>query len=303
MTTLLVAATGGHLKQLHRLRPRLWDVEGPWRWVTFDRPQSRSLLDGEDVDFVPFVGTRDPVGAMRGLPEARRTLREHDVQAVVSTGSAIALPYMLAARSQGVAGLYIESAARGTGPSLTGRLVSAIPGIECFTQYPGWADGRWHYRGAVFDAFTRTERTEPRPIRKAVVTLGTMTYPFDHLVRRLLTVLPPDAEVLWQVGSTDVTPFGLTGVSAMPERELSAAMADADVVIAHAGVGSALAALEVGQVPVLVPRVAARGEHVDDHQLLIAQHLAERGLAVLADADTLDAGHLEAAARSAVGLV
>ena len=47
MTTLLVASTGGHLKQLHRLHRRLEGVEGPFRWATFDTPQSRSLLTGE----------------------------------------------------------------------------------------------------------------------------------------------------------------------------------------------------------------------------------------------------------------
>ena len=43
-----------------------------------------------------------------------------------------------------------------------------------------------------------------------------------------------------------------------------AATAAADVVISHAGVGSALTALRCGKRPILVPREAARGEHVDD---------------------------------------
>ena len=42
------------------LRDRLTGISGPFRWVTFDTPQSRSLLDGEEVEFVPFVGGRDP---------------------------------------------------------------------------------------------------------------------------------------------------------------------------------------------------------------------------------------------------
>ncbi len=304
VTTLLVAATGGHLKQLHQLRGRLWDVEGPYRWVTFDRPQSRSLLEGEDVEHVGFIGTRDPAGTLRGLGAARRIVSRADVTAVVSTGSAIALPYLLTGRALGRTCLYVESAARSQGPSVTGRLVSAIPGVACYAQYPAWANRRWRFRGAVFDAFAADRRTAPpRAITSVVVTLGTMTYPFDALVRRLLRVLPPGAEVLWQLGSTDPAPLGVRGVAAMPERELSAAMAAADVVVAHAGVGSALAALEVGKVPVLVPRRAARGEHVDDHQALIAAELEQRGLAVLAEADHLDLHHLHAAAAGEVTTV
>ena len=71
--------------------------------------------------------------------------------------------------------------------------------------------------------------------------------------------------------------------------------------IAHAGVGSALGALEEGRSPVLVPRRAAHGEHVDDHQEQIAGELERRGLAVSAEADELSYAHLQAAAARGVG--
>ena len=54
LTTLLVASTGGHLKQLHQLHRRLTTISGPYVWATFDTPQSRSLLEGEEVEFVPL---------------------------------------------------------------------------------------------------------------------------------------------------------------------------------------------------------------------------------------------------------
>ena len=68
LTTLLVASTGGHLKQLHQLYRRLTGISGPFRWATFDTPQSRSLLDGEEVEFVPFVGGRDLATSLRNVP-------------------------------------------------------------------------------------------------------------------------------------------------------------------------------------------------------------------------------------------
>lgn len=300
MTTLLVAATGGHLKQLFHLRPRLWDVEEPFSWVTFDKPQSRSLLEHEQVDFVSFIGSRDPLNAVRGLPEARAVLRRRGATAVVSTGSAIALPFFAAARAQRLECLYIESAARSLGPSLTGRMVSAIPGVRLFTQYPAWAHGRWSYRGSVFDRFVAGEPDPAPAVRRVVVTLGTLKYGFERLVRRLEAVIPADADVLWQVGATSVEGVRGRVVATLPERELSAAMAAADVVVGHSGVGSALGALENGRVPVLVPRRAAFGEHVDDHQAQIGTELAGRGLAVLAEADQLTLADLRAAAASVV---
>jgi UDP-N-acetylglucosamine transferase subunit ALG13 len=67
-------------------------------------------------------------------------------------------------------------------------------------------------------------------------------------------------------------------------------------VVAHAGTGIALMALENGKLPVLVPRRSMHGEHVDDHQLTIALELALRDLAVSRDADSLKARDLEHAA-------
>jgi UDP-N-acetylglucosamine--N-acetylmuramyl-(pentapeptide) pyrophosphoryl-undecaprenol N-acetylglucosamine transferase len=300
LTTLLVASTGGHLKQLHQLHTRLTTVAGPYHWATFDTPQSRSLLDGEQVTYVPFVGGRDPRNILRNVPRAARVLRGEKIDTVVSTGSAVALPFFTVARALGIRCHYIESAARSTGPSVTGGLMARVPGVHRYTQYPAWADDRWVYRGSVFDSYRPVDvadaPTEPT-IRRAVVTLGTFKdIGFRRLVLRLLEILPPEAEVLWQTGDTDVTDLGIEGRHAIPERELIDAMAEADVVVAHAGVGTALAALQVARCPILVPRRLAHGEHVDDHQIQIADELDRRGLALSIDADALTLDDLVRAA-------
>ena len=78
-------------------------------------------------------------------------------------------------------------------------------------------------------------------------------------------------------------------------------MQEADVVVAHAGVGTALAAFEVGICPLLVPRRYALGEHVDDHQIQIADELVKRDLVVSIDASKVQLDHLlEAGARRVV---
>jgi UDP-N-acetylglucosamine--N-acetylmuramyl-(pentapeptide) pyrophosphoryl-undecaprenol N-acetylglucosamine transferase len=303
VTTLLVASTGGHLKQLHQLRARFEGVGGPYVWATFDTPQSRSLLAGETVEFVPFVGGRDPRAVARNFREAGRIIRAHRVDTIVSTGSSVALPFFVLGRLGRLRCHYVESAARSQAPSMTGRLIGRIPGVHRYAQYPGWAAERgWSFVGSVLDSYEAGERAggEVR-IGKAVVTLGTYRgYQFPRLVERLVSILPDDAEVLWQTGETDVARFGIEGRVAIPEHELIAAMKDADVVIAHAGVGAALASLEAGQCPVLVPRRLAHEEHVDDHQIQIAAELRGRGLAVSVEADELTAADLEAAASTAV---
>jgi UDP-N-acetylglucosamine--N-acetylmuramyl-(pentapeptide) pyrophosphoryl-undecaprenol N-acetylglucosamine transferase len=297
--TLLIASTGGHLEQLMRLRDRLRPAVDDVEWVTFDDNQTRSLLSGERVHFVRYVAPRNPSTVLRNVPDANRILRDGEFSRIVTTGSAVVLSFLPLARARGVSCHFIESAARSNGPSMTGSLVSRIPGMHLYSQYRSWADRRWLYRGSLFDRY-RPVAAEPVPdglARRVVVTFGTMrTYEFrraaEALVRLLPEVTTPDAEVLWQVGITDTSDLGIESRKSVPGTELRAAIKRADLVIAHAGVGSALTALDLGKAPILLPRRQALNEMVDDHQLLIAGELDSRGLAISRDPDELNVDDL-----------
>ena len=283
MTTLLVASTGGHLAELHDLTPRLG--VGERRWVTFDSPQSRSLLDGEDVVFVPPATSRDLVGAVKDLIAAERMFRRERYERVISTGASVALAFFLPATRAGVPCSYIESATRTEGPSLTGRLAARVPRTRLYTQYPAWADDTWQYGGSIFDAFEAEPVAEPGRVSKVVVTLGTHErYTFPRLLNHLVTLLPPEWDVLWQVGSTVVDKMPAGARKQVPITEMRQALAEADVVISHAGVGSALAAMQAGKRALYVPRRKAFGEHVDDHQVAMARELEGRKLVVAREA-------------------
>ena len=52
---------------------------------------------------------------------------------------------------------------------------------------------------------------------------------------------------------------------------------EADVVVAHAGMGTILSALELGTPVLIMPRRAELGEHRNDHQLATARWFAETG--------------------------
>jgi len=308
--TLLVASTGGHLDQLYRLRrafdPQLEEVE----WATFDTGQSQHLLTGEVVHIVPFIRPKDLAGTRAGAAAAIRLLRGQRFARVISTGAAVAVPFITTARSLGLAAHYIESAARSTGPSLSGQLVSRVPGVRLYAQYAAWTAGRWQLRGAVFDAYRpgRDPVELADGLSKVVVTFGTQRgYGFRRAAERLSRVLPQvcrtDADILWQTGSTDTTGLGLDSRDTVPAAELEAAVAEADLVVSHSGIGSALLALKHGRCPVLIPRRHAHGEHTDDHQRQIADDLSRRSLAVAAEASEVTAEHLlTAAAMSATAV-
>jgi UDP-N-acetylglucosamine--N-acetylmuramyl-(pentapeptide) pyrophosphoryl-undecaprenol N-acetylglucosamine transferase len=298
MTTLLVASTGGHLAQLFELASRIRGLGDDRLWVTFDSEQGRTLLDAERKVFIPYIAERDVMGVARGVAYARRLLRADKVSAVVSTGSGIALSFLPYAALSRIKAHYIESAARVGKPSLTGRTLQSIPGVCLYRQYPHVVGGRWHYGGSVFDGF-QAVAVGARLVTRVVVTVG-MERSFRRLIERVAHILPPDVEVLWQTGPTPIEGLGLEARPFVAASGLDQAMREADVVVAHAGCGSALAALRAGRYPVLVPRDPHHGEVVDVHQIEIARWLGQQDLAMARTPDDLTFADLEAAAARAV---
>ena len=287
MRTLLVASEGGHLAQLYLLSERMDAADGRV-WVTYDTPQSRSLLAGQEVHFAPFAGTRDLVGTMRAAAWARHFLQGNHFDTVVSTGASIALAVLPLAARSGANCFYIESATRTSGPSLTGRLLTPFRSIHLHTQYECWANQRWTYQVSVFDGFQSFPVAQPLQPRSVVVSLGMHRgFGFRRLLEQLVRIIPDGTGVLWQVGHTDTSGLGIDSHVSLPASKLSRAMAESDVVITHAGIGSAISALEAGKRPVFVPRRKKFKEHIDDHQTFIATELEQRKLVFSAEADEL----------------
>ncbi len=300
---MMVCSGGGHLKQLFTLAERLGVDPDDQVWITFENGLSSSLLADREVHYAPFVAPRDVGNLARLSMLALRVMSQHRYDRAFSTGSSPAVAVLPMAVARGASAHYIESAARADGPSMSGRILERIRGIRTYTQYPAWESGRWSYAGSIYDGFGEGPRTDPpERIRRAVVTVGTQEgYGFDRLYDAVVPLLTDCDEVLWQSGPQDLSPWGLQGRSRVSHDELNAAVRDADVVIAHAGTGSAITAFEQGKFPILVPRRAAHGEHVDDHQVQIAREMQARGLAFMSSPEELDAAVIrEAACRSVV---
>ena len=304
MTTLAIASGGGHLKQLVELAPRLRGVDDDFTWVTWRSRQSESLLAGRNVIFVRPTRPRDAIGVSKNLDFAIRLLTRRDVSSVVTTGSQLVLPFLLVGRALNKPCHFIESAARSDGPSLSARISRYLPGMHLYSQYHAWANDRWRYVGSVFDGFEAIplEHIESSPAAlNVVVTLGTLPrWHFRRLVEACVRVIPDGSRVLWQTGCTDVSGLPIEGRAEVAAHELEEATAAADVIISHAGVGSAVTALRSGKRPILVPREARYNEHVDDHQRQVATELAGRNLALLRTPDTLTAADLVEARNARV---
>jgi UDP-N-acetylglucosamine transferase subunit ALG13 len=113
-----------------------------------------------------------------------------------------------------------------------------------------------------------------------LLSLGTHQQPFPRTLDLVEPLARGGEDLVIQHGSTTPRPEmpNTVWIEFMPYEEVVEAMARADSVICHAGVGTIMTALKAGHTPVVIPRQAQHGEHVDDHQLDIATRFAERGL-------------------------
>lgn len=117
---LLVGSSGGHLAQLLALES--WYRTRSRSWVTFDTPDARSLLEGEDVVWAYHPTTRNAKNLIRNAALALRVLRRRNVDVVVTTGAGVALPFVALARLRGIPTVYIEVYDRIDTATLTARL-------------------------------------------------------------------------------------------------------------------------------------------------------------------------------------
>lgn len=299
MTKMLVASSGGHFTQLAELWPRIKDDDEDCLWVTFDSPQTRSMLKHQPlVEYVPYIRPRGISSVLRNMPGAVDFIEKYNIDSVISTGSAIALAYLPVCAMRGIPTHYIESATRVDGPSVTGKTLSRVPDIKFYNQHKSWANEQWKFLGSVFDGFKAIPlEHKPASIKRAVVSVGTMEdYGFRDFFIRLKSFLSKADSVLWQTGSTDVSDLAISGREVVPAHELEHAMSEADVVIAHAGTGTALTSLRMGKRPILVPRDSSHGQHIDDHQFQTAAWLDKKGLALSRKVDELTEADLFEAA-------
>ncbi len=142
-------------------------------------------------------------------------------------------------------------------------------------------------------------RTTTRPLEtaKIFVTVGTDHHPFDRMVdwfdSWLATRDPAQLATLVQRGTSRE---GLaTSVEYLGFEDLQKEIKSADIVVTHGGPGSIIECRRWGKLPIVVPRDPARGEHIDDHQILFCERMAAQGQILLARsasdlAELLDSG-------------
>ncbi len=110
------------------------------------------------------------------------------------------------------------------------------------------------------------------------VTVGAQM-PFDRMIRAVdaWAEKKTGVEVFAQIGKTDLRPKHIRWVEFLAPQEFRYYFQSATAIVAHAGMGSIITALELGKPLLVMPRRGDLGETRNDHQVATARQFLELG--------------------------
>lgn len=116
----LVGSSGGHLTHLYMLKP-FWKNKERF-WVTFDKEDARSLLQGEKLYPLYFPSNRSIKALIINTWRALKILPKEKPDLIISTGAAGAVPFFWLGKLFGAKTIYIEVFDRIDAPTIAGKL-------------------------------------------------------------------------------------------------------------------------------------------------------------------------------------
>jgi UDP-N-acetylglucosamine transferase subunit ALG13 len=121
-----------------------------------------------------------------------------------------------------------------------------------------------------------------------IVTVG-MQLGFDRLIAAVDQLAPElGVPVIAQTGKGTYAPQHMQARAKIAPDEFEALVADARLIVSHAGIGTVLTAARFSKPIVLFPRRASLKEHRNDHQMATVRKLGGRpGILVAEDETTL----------------
>jgi UDP-N-acetylglucosamine transferase subunit ALG13 len=136
------------------------------------------------------------------------------------------------------------------------------------------------------DLFVDTSANRIRTSASTFVTVGNATQPFPRLLEAVDRLVRDDVlekRVLVQSGNNpNFVPTYCEHVPFLSPEEFETWIAQADLIVSHAGAGTLFHVFQAGKTPVVMPRRKQNGELVDDHQIELARALAAEGRVVAA---------------------
>jgi len=112
------------------------------------------------------------------------------------------------------------------------------------------------------------------------ITLGTQKFQFDRLLKQLDELIDEGKikpeELVVQCAYSKYVPKNYTTFFMKPQNEIEEYMRNAELIITHSGTGSIITALKLKKKIIIVPRLKKFDEHVDNHQVELAEVFKEK---------------------------
>lgn len=106
-------------------------------------------------------------------------------------------------------------------------------------------------------------------------TIGTQV-PFDRFVRIVDEVaVELDEEVIAQVYKSQYQAKNIRTVDFLAPDEFNKLFSEARLIVSHAGMGTIISAMQQEKPIIVFPRIAALGEHRNEHQMATAKQMAK----------------------------
>jgi len=123
------------------------------------------------------------------------------------------------------------------------------------------------------------------------VAVGTQKFQFNRLLKAIDDLIADGQlahEVFAQSGHSDYVPRNYACKDFLSKEEFQSCISRCDLLITHSGVATIISGLKLEKKVVVLPRFACFGEHVDDHQLQIAQSFSDKNFVLMCqDAEQL----------------
>ncbi len=125
------------------------------------------------------------------------------------------------------------------------------------------------------------------------ITVGTHEQPFDRLLKYVDKLVEKGViteEVVMQTGFSTYEPKYCKWEKIFPYQRMIEHVSAARIVVTHGGPSSFIMPLQIGKIPVVVPRQKQFDEHVNDHQVEFCEQVAIRNgnIITVEDINTLE---------------
>lgn len=116
------------------------------------------------------------------------------------------------------------------------------------------------------------------------IVTGTQKFQMNRLLQKMDQLIENgeiQEEVFAQLGNSDYVPKHYSWTRFLGHDDFERKMEACDKLVTHSGVGSILSGITKGKPVIVVPRLKKYSEHVDDHQIQIAEAFAEKNYVLL----------------------